>query len=415
MPTFKIVLIKKNKRKNGDVPIRIRVIHNREIEYICKGQYAGRGQYDNKFNLTDPKLLRVFSDKILEYKELIIKKFGLDTEDRSISEIIDCLSNGPSNDKEQIDFVKFCREFISQTSNTGTADVYNNALSQLIKFYGNDIIYCFQINKKFLQDFEAWLKIPRKTHLKSKVEKTLKPASINNYMRTLGTLFSYARKHYNDYDREDIKIPNDPFRHFELIEVPLTKKLFLTREQIRELRDTNKLKWTRELFARDIALLSFYTAGTNSADLYNCTDISKGRMSYERQKTKSKRKDNAFFSIKLEPEVLPIIEKYKDKEAKRAFIFYKMYSDPRQFNKALNKGLQSVAKTLGWKLPLPIRFYAARNSYASFAHNKCELNEYDVGELLNHVHKETKVTRGYIEKDWSTVDRGNRAVLDYIK
>ena len=65
--------------------------------------------------------------------------------------------------------------------------------------------------------------------------------------------------------------------------------------------------------ARDAFIISFLLCGINSADLYYIVE-NNGRVDYERRKTKDRRADNAFISIKIEPELLPYIDKYKDNQ-----------------------------------------------------------------------------------------------------
>ena len=54
----------------------------------------------------------------------------------------------------------------------------------------------------------------------------------------------------------------------------------------------NKRKRTTT-FTRDIYILSFLLAGMNAIDMLDCQMVN-GRIEYERQKTKDRRKDKAF-------------------------------------------------------------------------------------------------------------------------
>ena len=74
--------------------------------------------------------------------------------------------------------------------------------------------------------------------------------------------------------------------------------------------------------ARDVFALSFYLIGMNTVDLFNCDCIADGRITYQRTKTKNRRDDKAEISVKIEPEAMPLIEKYMDKTRRRVFKFY---------------------------------------------------------------------------------------------
>jgi integrase len=138
----------------------------------------------------------------------------------------------------------------------------------------------------------------------------------------------------------------------------------------------------------------------------------------------NRRKDKGRISIKVEPELLPLLEKYGDPEGKRVFNFYKMYKNTGTFTAAINgfhrkgakgemlsAGLKKVGDTIGIK---DLEFYAARHSWASIAQNDLDVDKYTVHTALNHVIDEMKVTDIYTKKDWSPIDRANRKVLDYV-
>lgn len=58
--------------------------------------------------------------------------------------------------------------------------------------------------------------------------------------------------------------------------------------------------------------LSFCLIGMNTGDLYNGINCVNGNITYQRTKTKNRRSDKTEISIRIEPEVLPLIEKYRD-------------------------------------------------------------------------------------------------------
>jgi integrase len=138
----------------------------------------------------------------------------------------------------------------------------------------------------------------------------------------------------------------------------------------------------------------------------------------------NRRKDKGRISIKVEPELLPLLEKYSDPEGRRVFKFYKLYKNVSTFSAAINGvrrkgangqmfagGLKKVGDAIGIK---DLEFYAARHSWASIAQNDLDVDKYTIHTALNHVIEEMKVTDIYTKKDWSPIDRANRKVLDYV-
>ena len=152
----------------------------------------------------------------------------------------------------------------------------------------------------------------------------------------------------------------------------------------------------------------------NLVDLYciESGEYQNGRFTYKRRKTSKRRKDYAKISIKVEPEIVKLIEKYKDQSGVRVFCFYKIYSTHKIFVSSVDKGLKNVAKILNTNESLSS--YYARHSWATIARNKCKISKSDVDECLNHVDPNSKMADIYIEKDWGMIDEANRKVIDYV-
>ena len=177
----------------------------------------------------------------------------------------------------------------------------------------------------------------------------------------------------------------------------------------------SKFESTKEIsraeLARDVYLISFYLVGMNSIDIYNIDSIENGRIVYNRTKTKDRRQDKARISIKVEKELLPLIEKYKDPQGDRLFNFHRRYSNERTFNSNLNIGLKDVGKFIEID---DLTFYSARHSWATIARNRCKISKDDIAMALNHTDESRKTTDFYIDEDWSIIDKANRKVLNLL-
>ncbi len=105
----------------------------------------------------------------------------------------------------------------------------------------------------------------------------------------------------------------------------------------------------------------------------------------------------------VQPEAKEILDKHNT--------FSKLYSNYKNFNQALNKGLKQVGEMEG--IP-KLTFYAARHSWATIAANECKVDKYTIHQALNHTDETMRVTDMYINTDWSAVDQANRKVIDYV-
>lgn len=144
---------------------------------------------------------------------------------------------------------------------------------------------------------------------------------------------------------------------------------------------------------------------------YNCSDYKGNRITYQRTKTKNRRDDRAEISIKIEPEIKNLIDKYRDPTGKRVFRFYLEYSSSHTFCVAINRGLKLIGKDINVD---DLEFYAARHTWATLAFNDAGIDKYIVHEALNHVDPSMKVTDLYIKKSWDHIDNANRRVLDLV-
>lgn len=416
MATFRICVFEHQERSNGKYPVSIRVTWNRKSAYINTGIYVTKKQLTDSFEVKDINVNRELSKRINGYEDLKLKKLGSDINNYTAKELCDFfVKNYDKKSANLPDFISFTSDVIETTKNKGTANLYQTVVNSIVRYIKKDKLMFDEITVSFLLEYEKWL-----------VNEQLKSTGINLYMRNIRALFNKAREKFNDEDEGEFLITHYPFKKYKIPEPDLIEKRALIIDQIKTIRDI-KLKLKRDIMARDVFMLSFYLAGTNTADFYGDCSIKDGRLEYERQKTKSRRKDKAFISIYIPDEAKPLIKKYANAEGEKAFVFHKMYYESRAFNKAVNKGLKHIAilmdehvkeKKLKKEAALPkdIEFYAARHSFATLARNKALINKYDVHEALNHASdKNMKVTDFYIEKDWSIIDNVVRKVLDLLK
>lgn len=408
MATFKAQILEHQKRRDGTYNIKIRVCHNRKVRYIATPWYVG------KEDIT--KSLRIKNQKYIDLTDALIKKYrsicdgkGMQLPYMTIEQVVELLNRKEEDDKPfDLDFVEYVRKYadkIESEGHAGNASRYRVAISSIVRYTGREHVSIFEITVPFLKAWTSWIV------QSSKGVRTGEPA-VFLYTVTLKTMYARAKREFNDEDAGIIRIPSSPFERFGRPVLPIPDKRALTKEELRKVLEYVPEKPAPVVaLAQDVFMLSFCLIGMNPADLYNCTDYKDGRLTYQRMKTRDRRRDKAEISIKVEPEIGKLMERYRDPLGKRVFNFYLRFSSPMSFDNDLNRGLHAIEKGLG--MPR-LQFYAARHTWATLAVNDVGIDKYTVHEALNHVDPAMKITDVYIRKSWKNIDKANRAVLDYV-
>ena len=318
---------------------------------------------------------------------------------------------------EKINFLIFCQykiDKLKEEGRTKSASNYNTVRNSLLDFLEwKPVLLIEQITLGFIGSYEKYLRSKRTIYRKNQFGisygiKTngLTDSSIHNYLRDFKGLFGAAMSSYNKPSLGLRPITYNPFGEYKIVDSTETKKRNLDIEQIKLIRDCNVKEGSRAKLAKDLFMLSFYLCGINAIDLYNNKfTITDNRFEYNRSKTKGKRKDKAFISIKIPPEATDLITKYL------AYISSK-YASIGNLNAALSEGMKDICKIT--KIS-GITYYWARHSFANIARNKCRVSKDDVALVLNHVDSGRKTTDIYIEKDWSIIDEVQELVLNLLR
>lgn len=417
MATFKAVVLKPNAQ--GRYNVKIRVTHLRKNSYVATEFYRTKTQLTKDLELKDDEVKKEINKRIDSFYETMIKLSGR-IDQLTAVQLAEYLNS--QNEDTSIDFVKFSLDYIERVKKRGQSGTSENLMTALRSFkdyYGADKIYIADITTRKLDQFADYLKTERKVKrvIKGKEQElTLKPmqgVGVRDALGRIRQLFLAAQDEYNDEDRGDFKIKHNPFRKFKMPVAPAAKKRNIQVDDVIKVRDFKPKKPSlRVELAKDILMLVFYLAGINTVDLYNATILKDNRLVYNRTKTK-RRKDQALTSIRIEPEVLPLIEKYKDETGQRVFKFYQMYKEPDYFNTAVNDGAKVISDEL--KFPERLTTYFMRHSWATIGRNVCRISKDDIHFALNHSDPDMKITDLYIQTDWSIIDDANRKVLNTLK
>ena len=421
MATFKSLIQKHHKKADGTWNVKIRVTHNRQIKYLATPIYAKADDITRTFKLK--KNITDKTDKIIDIYQNICADLGLRLKSMPIEELISELENGSKPKEGNIDFFSFANEFIvamEQNGQTGTAQNYKCAIKALKRLVKRDTLYISEINNSLLTDFANMLIKEKEERNKIQAKQGKRITShraLSQYLGNLRHLHNEAKAKYNDEEFGKIPIPWSPFSKFKIPKEEKTRKRSLPTEKIRAIinipylyRKNARKKVPQNCrfnLAKDVFILSFGLLGMNTADLFNCTILNNDRITYFREKTKSRRSDNAKIIIEIQEQIKELFDAYRDQTGKRVFRFYQMYRDENTFNQAVNKGLKEIGSQLDIE---DLEFYAARHSWATIAQNNCGASTAEVGFALNHSSAH-RVTEGYIKKDYSPISMLNEKVI----
>lgn len=416
MPTFNVTLrLRKEKGKvifpeNNFLNVYISVAHQGKTMYIktnftvteksLRKTYNRIGNED--YEIKDIFILKECYNLISDFHEKCNK---LPISKMTIHEVVECLNN----DTDSISFNEFADRFINEMINDNRdhpARNYRSAVNSFYKFVGRDRISFDEISSSILK---SWIKSLMHTS-----------RARNAYPNAVKTIYNAGKDYYNDYDKDVILIPNEPFRHVNIPKDARPGKRNIPVEDLKAFFNYtpkasttlfNKEVESRESLAYDVAKLVFCLAGINTVDLYKLEKkgLQKGKLKYYRAKTKDRRDDGAYMEIKIPSEIKDLIIKYKGD--KKLFSFADRYANHNEFNRAVNVGLKQVCKKIGIKT---VSTYSFRHSWATIAQNHCKASLADVAFALNHV-SQFRVTERYVEIDYSPVDDLNRKVIDFIK
>lgn len=320
----------------------------------------------------------------------------------SAGEIVSRLTR-KKEEKEVVDFLKIWRKFMEEESMRGKKN-YAAAYRYVCRFVGSEELDISEVTYSFL------------IRLCKELGPTRRRCSL--YLGAMRHVYLCAKERLNDEERGIVRIPYSPFSKFKVPKQRPAVKRALEADVIRAVAalpydnaDRGKGKINRFNLAKDIFILSFSLAGMNSADLFDCREISGRTIHYYRMKTRDRRYDRAEMKITVPEQAWSIAEKYLDKTGKRVFCFWRIYGTKEDFNRALNLGLKDVSAKVEHA---NIQFYAARHSWATIARNDLRIGKDVINDALNHVDHDMAVTDLYIKKDFSEVNDANVRVVDYV-
>lgn len=386
--------------------LRLRLTNKRRKAEVSLGVRMSQETLDDALsdnpkpeNIKWRSVLSLFQSKLDTIKCELLKAGRGDEDVKSIREIVmrECLNVEDTNEEQtsKTTFVSVFQTFIDKKDNPGTKRVYKHTLDRIRTFdSGVDGKSFEEIDLKWLNDFEAFC------------AKTASKNARNIHLRNIRAVFNVAI--------DEGLTTAYPFRRFK-IRPESTRKRSLSADELRRIFDFPVESYA-EIY-RDMFKLIFMLVGINCVDLHRLKEVTgDGRIEYRRAKTGRR------YSIKVEPEAMEIIEKYRGKSG--LLCIADRWSDHHNFLHQCNKALQSIGVTKrsgrgGKKSVIPewpeLSTYWARHSWATIA-RKIGVSVDDIALALGHSDGKHETTFIYIDESevLEAVDRANRRVLDWV-
>jgi integrase len=395
---IKIILDTRSRNNAGKHPVKLRFTSGTKSAYVAMSMFALPEEWedDTYFSLKNKDT----REKYRRNNSILLKEL-----ERAEDMLYDLTKKGITNiqpakfkeiflsgEKQTPSFLQYFANFVSALSGR-TQQIYNNTLCK-IQRYTSATLFFEDIDKSWLQNFEK--------HLQQK----------GNSVNTIAIDFRNIRAVYNNaIDNDVVGLQYYPFRKFK-IKKEETEHRAIGVDALRKVFAYEGSE--SENWARDVAKLMFLLVGINAVDLFSLDSIENSRICYRRSKTKR------LYFIRLEPEMLPLLEQFRGSE--HLLVFEEQFSTVANFLKKLNG--QSIVKkrekviikrglnTIGEKLDIPnLTSYVMRHTWATLA-GELEVPKETISAALGHGKK--NVTDIYIRFDRKKIDEANRRVIDYV-
>ncbi|WP_289225529.1 site-specific integrase [Bacteroides acidifaciens] len=384
--TVSVVCYKYKQLLNGESPLMLRVTKQGKRKYQGLGVSIDAKYWD--FEKNQPKrncpnrdaILRLITEKTKEYQEQLIE-LKIENKEFTAKSLVQKVTNPTKRKTVGELFIERIQE-LKDAKRLGYAESHETVYHSLLNFNGHLDIYFSEIDKEWLQKYEAWLR------------------NIGNKENTIGIRFRTLRAVYNiAMEKQFVKPECYPFRSYKVSKLHQdTAKRALTKNDVLEIinyqAQSKKCRY-RQLTV-DLFAFSYFMGGINFKDIAFLKEdnIIDNRLSYIRRKTKQ------LITLPLQAQAIEIINKYKS--TNNPYLFPILSSQPltesqqrnriRQVAKSINRNLKAIGEELN--LPIDLTTYVARHSFATVL-KRSGVNTSIICEAMGH--SSEKVTQIYLD------------------
>lgn len=384
--SISVICYKYKTLKNGECALMLRIIKDRKSKYQSLGLSIPPQFWD--FEKNQPKrncpnrdaILRLITEKTKEYQEQLIE-LKIENKEFTAKSLVQKVTNPTKRKTVGELFIERIQE-LKDAKRLGYAESHETVYHSLLNFNGHLDIYFSEIDKEWLQKYEAWLR------------------NIGNKENTIGIRFRTLRAVYNiAMEKQFVKSEYYPFRSYKVSKLHQdTAKRALTKNDVLEIinyqAQFKKCRY-RQLTV-DLFAFSYFMGGINFKDIAFLKEdnIIDNRLSYIRRKTKQ------LITLPLQAQAIEIINKYKS--TNNPYLFPILSSQSltesqqrnriRQVAKSVNRNLKAIGEELN--LPIDLTTYVARHSFATVL-KRSGVNTSIICEAMGH--SSEKVTQIYLD------------------
>ena len=410
MATIHLYLDKRSVKRGEEAPLKIGINKHGSSAYINLDVKIYPTQWDSK------------KERIKDHPNKKQLQSYIDTQRNKVANIImDLTKEGKLTKMTATQIKNRIIEIVDPCANTSNS-FYNRFMSYAKSREAQRTKEIYLVTAKRMVEYDC--------HVKSKTFEDITKDWLTGF-DTFLRKFSPATNGRNIHFRNIRAVFNDaldngitqcyPFRVFK-IKAEQTEKRSLTIIELRELFAINDPEQQRTI---DLFKLCMFLIGINIADLCELKNIdSDGRINYKRKKTKK------LYSIKVEPEALEIINKYRGK--KYLLDILELYTNTHTFTTCFDRNLRKLGKHEIIQNPNFVKThrheyikeihpmfpkltsYWARHTWATIA-SELDIAEDIISRALGHSFSTgASVTQVYINFNRNKIDQANRMVIDYI-
>lgn len=392
--TFKPVVYAQYKRKDGSYPVRIRVTFARQSRFLSTNVSVTASELTKGLKVKDASVLDEVEALIRQMRKSVSRLNLFALQGMDVDDVVSYILKDGAN-TFSLDFPTYAERVIG---NKGSgASNYRCAVRALNEFIGKEHYDISLISSSLMTRFEDYL-----------VRKHGKGArAVSMYTQAISHIHANARREYNDEELNIINITN-PFSKYDCPRQTEGRHRNAPPALINLMLMYRESLTGRERLGVDVFLLSFALMGMNAPDLYGARQATNGIITYNRQKTRERRADNAEMKVRIEPEFAWLLSEYKGTDG-HLFCFARRYANYQGLSYAVNKGLAQFKARLG--LAQELTLYVARHTWATTARaSVCGVDKSVVNDCICHIEQGMRVTDIYAEKDWNVVWEANRKV-----
>lgn len=400
--TYKAVCIASNRRKDGTIPVKIRVTYKGASRRLPTNLVAYPGDLTRTLKIKSSTITARAGQLIAQMQETTAHLSPFLIEDWDVDRVVRHIKATIAAQTFRLDFFEYADKVISKFQ-PSTRHAYESALNSFAHYVGQRKLDINEITKAMIIGWRDKMNTGNKKQFRkgvwSETSKGQGGGQAVRHIVKIKHIFKTAQNEFNG--DEKIEIPRNPFNGISTaVPPPVHRQKNLGQETIQRIINSQRG------VALDAFLLSFCLLGANLADLYEAHDVGEVWV-YNRKKTRNRRQDRAEMRVTIPEEARPILRKMGARE-KGVWLpaLHTFAKSSDLCTQRINNHLRRWAEREGIE---PFTFYAARKTWASLA-RRAGVEKATIDECLCHI-GDFPVADIYIERDWGLLNEANRKVL----